>query len=152
MSHRTLRAVAFGVAALSIPVSVASAQAVREIVSSTPAMGAPGYILDLYKVTIPKGTTLPLHYHPGSQVSRVQQGDLTYTVERGTAYLSIPRPGTDPRRIPIRAGQTRVVHAGQRLVEPAGMRHYASTPRNTVVVVLSILRPKDQPGTINVDP
>jgi hypothetical protein len=32
------------------------------------------------------------------------------------------------------------------------MRHYASTPKNTVVVVLSILRPKNDPGTINVAP
>ena len=152
MTNRTLRAIAVLAAAVTLPVSIASADAVRGVISSTPAKGAPGYILDLYKVTIPKGTTLPLHYHPGSQVSRVQQGDLTYTVERGTAYLTMPQEGKDPRRIPIRAGQTRVVHAGQGLVEPAGMRHFASTPKNNVVVVLSILRPKDQPGTINVDP
>ena len=152
MTQRTLRSVALAVAALSIPVSIASAQAVREIVSTSPAQGAPGYMLDLYKVTIPKGTTLPLHYHPGTQVSRVQQGDLTYTVQRGVAYLSIPRAGQDPKKIPIYAGQTRVIRAGQGLVEPAGMRHYASTPKNTVVVVLSILRPKNDPGTINVAP
>ena len=152
MRNHTVRALAIGIAMAAIPATIASAQAVRELVSSSPAQGAPGYVLNMYKVTIPKGTTLPLHYHPGTQVSRVQQGDLTYTVQRGVAYLSIPRAGQDPTKIPIYAGQTRVVHAGQGLVEPAGMRHYASTPRNTVVVVLSILRPKTEPGTINVAP
>jgi quercetin dioxygenase-like cupin family protein len=152
MTNRIVRAGAIVAAAITIPVSVATAQAVREVISSSPAQGAPGYVLDLYKVTIPKGTTLPLHYHPGTQVTRVQQGDLTYTVQRGTAYLTIPQAGKDPRRIPIHAGQTRVIHAGQGLVEPAGMRHFARTPKNLVITVLSILRPKNQPGTINVDP
>ena len=152
MRNRTMSAVVAGAILITMPLSTASAQAVRQIVSSSPAMGAPGYMLDLYRVTIPKGTTLPLHYHPGTQVSQVQRGDLTYTVQRGVAYLTIPRPGADPRRIRIRAGQTRVVHAGQGLIEQAGMRHVASTPKNTVVVVLSILRPKNAPGTINVAP
>lgn len=106
----------------------------------------------MYKVTIPKGTTLPLRYHPGTQVVRVQQGGLTYTVERGTAYLSIPRAGIDPKRIPIRAGQNRVLHAGRGLVEPVAMRHFASTPTTTVILMVSILKPKTSPGTINVAP
>jgi len=143
---------AIGIAMAAIPSALASAQAVRELVSSSPAQGAPGYVLDMYKVTIPKGTTLPLHYHPGTQVLRIQQGDLTYTVERGTAYVSIPRDGMDPKRIPIHAGHTRVVHAGQGMVEPAGMRHFASAPATTVILVLSILKPKNSPGTINVAP
>ena len=136
----------------AIPATIASGQAVRELVSSAPAQGAPGSVLDMYKVTIPKGTTLALHYHPGTQVVRVQQEDLTYTVERGTAYLSIPRAGIDPKRIPIRAGQNRVLHAGQGVVEPAGMRHFASAPTTTVILVVSILKPKASAGTINVAP
>ena len=109
-------------------------------------------MLNMYKVTIPKGTTLPLHYHPGTQLVRVQQGDLTYTVERSTAYLSIPRAGMDPKKIAIRAGQTRVVRPGQGVVEPAGMRHFASAPPSTVILVVSILKPKASAGTINVAP
>jgi quercetin dioxygenase-like cupin family protein len=152
MRNRTVRALAIGIALAAIPATIASAEAVRELVSSSPAQGAPGYVLNMYKVTIPKGTTLPLHYHPGTQLVRVQQGDLTYTVERGTAYLSIPRAGMDPKKIPIRPGQTRVVHPGQGVVEPAGMRHFASAPTSTVILVVSILKPKASAGTINVAP
>ncbi len=112
MRNHTVRALAIGIALAAIPATIASAQAVRDLVLSPPDQGASGYVLNMYKVTIPKGTTLPLHYHPGTQPVRVPQGDLTYTVERSTAYLSIPRAGIDPKKIPIRPGQTRVVHPG----------------------------------------
>ena len=73
-------------------------------------------------------------------------------MERGTAYVSIPRDGMNPRRIRIHADHTRVVHPGQGMVEPAGMRHFAGAPRTTVILVLSIIKPKNSPGTINVAP
>ncbi len=151
---RTLRIIAAAVALAAIPAALASADAVRTVVSSTPASGAPGYMLDLYKVDIPAGTVLPLHYHPGSQVSRIMRGVLRYTVVKGYAYETTPNPvaGGAPAMAKIKQGQTVNIEAGHGLVEPRGMQHTASAPKGPVMVMLSILRPKDQPATIVVTP
>lgn len=119
-------------------------------VSNGPAAGAPGLGLAMYKVTIPRATTLPWHYHPGSQVAWVVRGRLHYSVVRGTAYETIPRPGRDPRRVPIPAGTRAVIEAGHGLFEPKGMQHYATTPEGQVITIVTILKPPKMMGTINL--
>lgn len=122
--------------------------AVRLDVSSGPAAGAPGLGLAMYKVTIPRGTTLDWHYHPGSQVAWIVRGRLHYSVVSGTAYETIPRPGREPRRVPIRAGHRAVIDEGHGLFEPRGMQHYASTPEGRVITVVTVLKPPAMLGTI----
>jgi hypothetical protein len=133
-----------GVSATAIPTEGAQ----RLDVSEGPAAGARGQALAMYKVTIPRGTTLDWHYHPGSQVAWIASGRLHYTVVKGTAYAMIPRFGTSPRRVPIRFGQTRVLLAGHGLYEPKGMQHYARTPEGRVVTVVTVLKKPADPGTI----
>ena len=151
--HRSSR-VAVAIAAACIvsspAVGIPTEGAERLDVSNGPAAGAPGLGLTMYKVTIPRGTTLPWHYHPGSQVAWVMRGRLHYSVVRGTAYETIPRPGGEPRRVPIRAGQRAVIDQGHGLFEPKGMQHYASTPEGQVITVVTVLKPPSMLGTITL--
>lgn len=124
--------------------------AVRLDVASGPAAGAPGLGLTMYKVTIPRGTTLDWHYHPGSQVAWIVRGRLHYSVVKGTAYETIPRPGREPRRVPIRAGHRAVIEQGHGLFEPKGMQHYATTPEGQVITIVTVLKPPAMLGTITL--
>lgn len=121
-------------------------------VSDGIAAGAGGQGLSMYKVTIPKGTTLDWHYHPGTQVAWIMRGRLLYSVVKGTAYETIPRPGMSPRRVPIRAGSRAVIDQGHGLLEPRGMQHYASTPYGQVITIVTVLKPPRMLGTINIGP
>lgn len=135
-------------AAAAIPTEGAT----RLDVSQGIAAGAGGQGLAMYKVTIPRGTTLDWHYHPGTQVAWIMRGRLLYSVVRGTAYETIPRPGRSPRRVPIRAGTRAVIEQGHGLLEPRGMQHYASTPFGQVITVVTVLKPPRMLGTINIGP
>ncbi|MGA0068212.1 MAG: cupin domain-containing protein [Miltoncostaeaceae bacterium] len=144
-----IAAAALCAAAVSAPaVGIPTEGAERLDVSSGPAAGAPGLGLAMYKVTIPRNTTLPWHYHPGSQVAWIMRGRLHYSVVKGTAYETIPRPGKDPRRVPIAAGTRAVIEAGHGLCEPKGMQHYATTPEGQVITVVTVLKPPKMLGTI----
>jgi hypothetical protein len=136
----------------STAVAVPVERAERLDVAEGAAAGAGGLALAMYKVTIPRNTVLDWHYHPGSQVAWIVRGRLHFTVVRGTAYQMIPRLGQSPRRVPIRFGQTRVLSAGQGLLEPKGMQHYATTPDGQVVTVVTVLKKPTDPSTVNLGP
>ena len=134
---------------LSMPaLGIPTEGAVRLDVADGPASGAPGLGLAMYKVTIPRNTTLPWHYHPGSQVAWIVRGRLHYSVVKGTAYETIPRAGKSPRRVAIPAGTRAVIEAGHGLYEPKGMQHYATTPEGQVITVVTVLKPPKMLGTI----
>lgn len=132
--------------------SIPTEGAQRLDVADGVAAGANGQALAMYKVTIPAGTILDWHYHPGTQVAWIGRGRLHYTVVRGTAYQMIPRLGASPRRVPIRFGQTRVLLPGQGLLEPKGMQHYASTPDGPVITIVTVLKKPSAAGTIPLGP
>jgi len=106
----------------------------------------------MYKVTIPRNSTLPWHYHPGSQVAWIIRGRLHYSVVKGTAYKTVPRPGRNPRRVAIPAGTRAVIKAGHGLYEPKGVEHYATAPEGQVIIVVTVLKPPKMLGTINLGP
>jgi quercetin dioxygenase-like cupin family protein len=97
------------------------------------------------------GAVLPVHYHPGSQIGVVVQGELTYTVFTGEIEW---RQSDDPTGQPrmIGAGETVVVRPGDALVETPGSIHQG---RNNgavpLVIYLSTLFPIDAPRAIVVE-
>lgn len=145
-------AAAIALAGGGVAAAIPTEGAQRLDVSDGIAAGAGGQGLAMYKVTIPKGTTLDWHYHPGTQVAWIMRGRLLYSVVKGTAYETIPRPGMSPRRIPIRAGTRAVIDQGHGLLEPRGMQHYASTPYGQVITIVTVLKPPKMLGTINIGP
>ena len=107
--------------------------------------------LALGRVTVMPGAVLPVHYHPGTQIGVVVQGELTYTVFTGEINWY---RGDDPTGEPhmIRPGETVVVRTGDALVETPDSihqgRNHSSVP---LVIYLSTLFPADAPRAIVVE-
>lgn len=109
---------------------------VRELLAQDDApQGAPGRTLGLNRVTVMPGAKLASHHHPGTQISYVENGVLTYTVE--TSSVVVHRgPSDDPRVVRrIRAGQTARLKAGMWIVEQPNMTHHAANKDATPVVL-----------------
>ena len=121
----------------------------REVMSMGQPKEAPGYNLELFKLTIPPRTKLPPHIHPGTQTERIEAGTLTFTVIQGTAYLT-RRDGTKES---VEAGQTVRIHAGDQLTEPNGLVHYGENETdNPVVLYTAALLEDGKPKAILIKP
>jgi quercetin dioxygenase-like cupin family protein len=120
---------AFG-ASSPVPAPVRKALAQTEHVQ-----GAAGRTMVLSQVTVPPGAQLAVHYHLGTQISRVVSGTLTYTVRRGEAEL-FEGESEEPRLVrDITAGKTAKIRAGQWLVEQPSDIHQAANRGSAPVVI-----------------
>jgi quercetin dioxygenase-like cupin family protein len=123
-------------ASASAPASPAAPVTVtREpLAASTHPRGADGRTLGLSRVTVMPGTTLARH-HPGTQIARIANGTLTYSVDEGRARL-MKGSADDPTPVRvIHAGETARVHTGEWLIEQPTDHHHAVN-RGTVPVVI----------------
>jgi quercetin dioxygenase-like cupin family protein len=120
--------------------------------SAVDASGAPGETLGLWRVVIPPGGEVPLHYHPGTQVAYVDKGVLTYTVTSGSVEVMRGAPGEHPTVVRrIGAGQTGTIAAGQWIVERRPVVHRgANRSSGKVVVVLATLLRNGAPPAVPV--
>jgi quercetin dioxygenase-like cupin family protein len=107
--------------------------------------------LALGRVTIMPGAAIPVHYHPGTQIGVVVQGELTYTVFTGeTAWYRAADPSADPYL--IQPGETVVVPAGDAVVETPGAIHQGSNAGDEpLVIYLSTLFPTGAPRAVIVE-
>jgi quercetin dioxygenase-like cupin family protein len=94
------------------------------------------------------GALIPLHFHAGTQIGVVVQGELTYSVFSGEVALHrADRPAEAPEI--ITAGETVVVYPGDALVESPGSLHQGGNDGIVpVVIYLSTLFPADAPRSI----
>ena len=109
----------------------ADAKPVREILASGDTPNAAGNTMYLQRVTVPVGVSLALHFHEGTQVAYIQQGTLSYHVERGSATATIggkTQTITGPADIELPAGST--------LLEPSTDIHRAANHGAEPVVIL----------------
>jgi quercetin dioxygenase-like cupin family protein len=107
--------------------------------------------LTLGRVTVMPGAVLPVHYHPGTQIGVVVQGELTYVVLTGAVEW---HRGDDPAGEPhvIGPGETVVVRAGDALVEsPESIHQGRNNGAVPLVIYLSTLFPADAPRAIVVE-
>jgi quercetin dioxygenase-like cupin family protein len=112
---------------------------VSEVLGHATAAAADNPELALGRVTIMPGAAIPSHYHPGTQIGVVVQGELTYTVFTGAVSL-FRAAGGAPETVP--PGQTVVVGPGDALVEPPGFIHQGhNAGQAPVVIYLSTLFP-----------
>lgn len=114
--------------------------------------GAPGRSLALSRVVIKPGAKLALHHHQGTQISFIQNGTLTYSVEQGRVKV---REGAydDGAQVvrEIRAGQTGKVRTGQWLIEqPSDFHHAANIGDQRVVIYLATLLKSGAPPSAPV--
>jgi quercetin dioxygenase-like cupin family protein len=107
--------------------------------------------LALGRVTVMPGGVLPVHYHPGTQIGVVVQGELTYSVFTGEIewHRSDDPPG-EPHM--IGPGESVVVRPGDALVESPDSIHQGRNDGNVpLVIYLSTLFPTDAPRAIVVE-
>jgi len=94
--------------------------------------GAPGRTLTLIRYTIPPGAKLAPHIHPGVQMARITSGELTYTVEQGTAIVRRKGSSSDER---IGAPATVTLRPGDTVVERDGMVHFGANDTDEPIVI-----------------
>jgi quercetin dioxygenase-like cupin family protein len=107
--------------------------------------------LALGRVTVMPGAVLPVHYHPGTQIGVVVQGELTYFVLTGEIEW---RRGDDPSGEPymIAPGETVVVRPGDSLVEsPSSIHQGRNNGAVPLVIYLATLFPTGAPRAIVVE-
>ena len=107
--------------------------------------------LALGRVTVMPGAVLPVHFHPGTQIGVIVQGQLTYSVYTGQIiWYRADAPATEPDI--IRPGETVVVHPGDALVEsPDSIHQGRNNGREPLVIYLSTLFPADAPRAVIVE-
>jgi quercetin dioxygenase-like cupin family protein len=111
--------------------------------------GAAGKTLGLSRVTVAPGAALALHRHPGTQVSAVTRGTLTYWVLRGS--VTIKRGDRTVRT--IAAGQHGQIRAGDSIVErPGTIHHAANRGRVGIEILIASLFKDGAPPSIPVAP
>ena len=124
---------------------------VREaLAQSSSPRGAKGRTLALTRITIPAGTKLAQHHHPGTQIAYVQAGVLTYTVDEGSAKIKRGPADDHPRLVrKLEAGDTGRIRAGQWIIEqPSDHHHAANLGDKRVVLYLSTLFRRGAPPSI----
>ena len=121
----------------------------REVLASGSPQQVPDRLLELVRYTIPSGANLPIHYHPGMQIERVEFGILTYTVVKGSAQIV----RADGRKETLEEGQTTLLKVGDSLAEPEGMIHYGKNETaNPVILLGASIFAANQPKAILVKP
>jgi quercetin dioxygenase-like cupin family protein len=107
--------------------------------------------LALGRVTIMPGAAIPTHYHPGTQIGVVVQGELTYHVFTGEIELYRKDTSAGDPFI-VRPGETVVVRPGDALIETPGSIHQGRNAGDVpLVIYLSTLFPVGAPRSITVD-
>jgi len=123
-------------AALASP--AASGGIVRSVlVGATPA-SAPDQSLQLVRYVIQPGTVLPAHIHPGTQLARIESGELTYTVVRG--QIRVERSTADGTPGPaewVKSGETTVLRPGDAVIETEGNVHFGENRGTEPLVILA---------------
>lgn len=120
-----------------------------ELAVSDSVRGAKGRTMRLSRVTVPAGANLALHHHPGTQISNIEQGTLTYTVRTGQVRVMRGDASTSKLVRTIKAGQTGQIRAGQWIVEQPNVIHQAANRGKTeVVITLATLFPDGAPLSV----
>ena len=112
----------------------AATPVVREVLASTEASEAPGEEFALSRYTIAPGAILPVHTHPGVQVTTIESGTLTYHVVDNGEVVVTRADGTKETYGP---GSTIELTAGDSLVEPEGMVHYGENLTDEPIILIS---------------
>ncbi len=107
---------------------------VRDVLASTESDEAPGEEFALSRYTIAPGAILPVHTHPGVQVTTIESGTLTYHVVADGEAVVTRADGTKETYGP---GSTIELTAGDSLVEPEGMVHYGENLTEEPIVLIS---------------
>jgi quercetin dioxygenase-like cupin family protein len=123
-----------------------------ETLGHGPSSVAPGYTLQLIRLTFAPGGRIAMHHHPGDAVFYVESGEIGWTTGSGTALLSRaqggpPNAAATPDPEPLGAGPEVLLHAGDAVFYDQDVTHDVRNPgAEPAVVLYAALRAGDQPG------
>ncbi len=141
----------FSLAQHATPEAAAPVAITAEILGRATPVTVENPELTIARVTVMPGAVLPVHYHPGSQIGIVVQGELTYTVFTGEIEWYGANDRARERQL-IGAGETVVVRPGDALVEsPESIHQGRNDGAVPLVIDLSTLFPMDAPRAIVVE-
>jgi quercetin dioxygenase-like cupin family protein len=92
---------------------------------------AQGERLGLWHYTIPAGSALVPHHHPGWQVARIAAGTLTYQILKGEATVIRGSGATETHK----TGETITLATGDSIVENPDLDHFGSNSGSTPVEI-----------------
>jgi quercetin dioxygenase-like cupin family protein len=113
---------------------------------------APGYALQLIRLTFAPGGRIAMHSHPGDAVFYVESGTIGWATGSGTPLLTRAGTGTSAASSPVPpeplvAGAEVLLHAGDAVFYDQETTHDVRNPGSEPATVLySALRAADQPG------
>ena len=118
----------------------------RQVLGESTSDTAPDQLVQLTRVVIPAGESIPPHTHPGPQLAIIVSGTLTYSIIDGEVEVTRDS-GTDHAEIEsFESGDIVELAAGDSLIEPPGMVHEAENETDDPVVIhTSSLFPEDAP-------
>jgi quercetin dioxygenase-like cupin family protein len=115
------------------PSAAPEAGIVRTLLGETSPTTAPDQTLGLWHYTIPAGSALTPHTHPGFQVARVLSGTLSYDVISGTVTI-LRADGTTEM---ARSGSVVTVNAGDTVIENPDLAHFGSNSGDVPVEIVA---------------
>lgn len=126
----------------------ASGGVVREVLSTGHPAAAPGEVLELVRYTIPAGTQLPAHTHPGMQTAWIVSGTLHYTVLAGEVPVT-RASGDETVTVTADSGEV-AIRPGDAFVEAEGIVHFGRNigPEPVVILVASLFTTGEPPAHV----
>lgn len=111
--------------------------------------GAEHSTLSVVRYTIPAGAELHAHIHPGVQVARIEEGELTYTIEFGAATIRRAAADADEQ---VAGPATITLGPGDTVTEFATMVHFGANQTDRPLVIIATLLTADGEGlAVEVD-
>ncbi len=134
------------------PTPAYAAGVTAEILGRIEPPGAPGYVLQLVRVTFAPGAEVATHRHSGGTVTTTLSGSHAFTVLEGNARLiraGMATPAADAEAgEPMQLGQEYAIAVGDVMVFDETVAHTAHNPNNEPAVLMEAqLRAGDRPLT-----
>jgi quercetin dioxygenase-like cupin family protein len=118
-------------AAGAAPTPTPSGGIIRQDLGNVQPATAEGQRLGLWHYTIPAGSQLVPHHHPGWQVARIVAGTLTYQIIKGEATVVRGSGATETHG----TGETITLATGDSIVENPDLDHFGSNSGTTPVEI-----------------
>jgi len=138
--------------AVPSPTPAYAAGVTAEILGRIEPPAAPGYGLQLVRVTFAPGAAVAAHRHSGGTVTTTLSGSHNFTVLEGKARLiragsATPAAGADAGE-PMELGEEYTIAVGDMMVFDETVVHIAHNPNNEPAVLMEAqLRAADRPLT-----
>jgi quercetin dioxygenase-like cupin family protein len=118
-----------------------------EALGTVQPASAPGYTLQMLKITMVPGTTIAMHHHPGPVIISVASGQFTTSFAESSAMLT--RAGATEAEA-VDSGEEYVMNPGDTVAYDANTTGHVMKNAGTepLVLIASVLFEDGQPGFI----